>query len=63
MKPQSIPKVNKTAIICDIDGTLAIRGDRGPYEHERASEDTLNAPVKNLLNIYKKEGYDIWKIL
>lgn len=27
------------AIICDIDGTLAIRGDRDPYDMTRVGED------------------------
>ena len=41
----------KKAIICDIDGTLAIRGDRGPFEHEKAQEDKVNTHVSNLLSI------------
>ena len=49
----------KKAIICDIDGTLAIRGDRGPFEHEKAQEDKVNTHVSNLLSIYKEKDYDI----
>jgi len=33
------------AIICDIDGTLALKGDRSPYDHSRCEEDSLNEPV------------------
>ena len=47
------------AIICDIDGTLAIRGKRGPFEHEKSNEDQVFEPVKNLLKIYKNQNYHI----
>lgn len=42
----------KKAIICDLDGTLALLGDRSPYDTGRASEDTLNLPVANIIEIY-----------
>ena len=47
------------AIICDIDGTLALRGKRGPFEHEKSGSDTLCQEVKNLLDLYKTNGYKI----
>ena len=47
------------AIICDIDGTLAIRNGRGPFEHEKSNTDTLCKEVKNLLDLYKSNGYKI----
>lgn len=31
--------------ICDIDGTLALKGERGPFDWHRVSEDTPNKPV------------------
>lgn len=37
------------AIICDLDGTLATMGDRGPYEFHRVGEDTVNEAVKSVL--------------
>jgi predicted kinase len=38
------------AIICDLDGTLALHeGLRGPYEHEKAADDRLNLPVRDVL--------------
>jgi len=37
------------AIICDIDGTLALRGDRSPYDHSTCIEDDVNFPVARLL--------------
>ena len=47
------------AIICDIDGTLAQRNNRGPFEHEKSNDDNLCFEVYNLLKIYKSEGYII----
>ncbi len=43
------------AIIVDIDGTLAIRGERGIYEFEKCEVDTVCQEVKQLLEIYKKQ--------
>lgn len=49
-----------SAIICDIDGTLAINnGTRSPYEWHRVGEDDLCYEINNLLKIYQKEGYTI----
>ena len=36
--------------IFDIDGTLAIKGDRSPYDWSRVGIDTLNAPVAHTLS-------------
>lgn len=36
------------AIICDIDGTLAIRGERSPYDYSRVGEDEPNLPIVEL---------------
>lgn len=33
------------AIICDIDGTLAIKGSRKPFDYSRVHEDAPNLPV------------------
>lgn len=33
------------AIICDIDGTLALRGERSPYDLTTVGNDTLNKYV------------------
>jgi hypothetical protein len=40
------------AIICDIDGTIAIRGDRGPYDMTRVSEDTVNHVVAMVVKMF-----------
>lgn len=49
-------KKKEKAIICDIDGTLAFRGDRHQFDYSRVGEDTLNEPVANLLKMYFKAG-------
>jgi len=36
-------------VVCDIDGTLAIRGDRSPFDFSKVGEDKLNKPVAQLL--------------
>ena len=38
--------------IYDIDGTLAIRGERGPYDWDRVGEDTVNETVAYLITSY-----------
>ena len=37
------------AVMCDIDGTLALMGDRGPYDFARCGDDLLNEPVRRAL--------------
>lgn len=37
------------AILCDIDGTLAIHQGRSPYDYTRCGEDALNRSVADLL--------------
>lgn len=44
-------------VICDIDGTLAIMGDRSPFEWEKVGVDTLNEPVAILLEMVRDYGY------
>ena len=51
----SLPK----AIICDLDGTLALMDDRNPFDATHADKDDLNEPVANILKLYAKEGYQI----
>lgn len=51
----SLPK----AIICDLDGTLALIDDRNPFDATHADKDNLNVPVANILKAFSKEGYRI----
>lgn len=43
------------AIICDIDGTVALLGDRNPHDASTALEDALNHPVANVLEVYSHQ--------
>lgn len=52
---EALPK----AIICDLDGTLALICGRSPYDATHCYNDTLNRPVANLLKNYKKLGFTI----
>ncbi|MCX5239745.1 AAA family ATPase [Streptomyces prunicolor] len=41
------------AVMCDIDGTLALHNGRGPYDFERCGEDQVNAPVLRVLRSFR----------
>lgn len=47
------------AIICDLDGTLALLGDRSPYDASRCLDDALNEPIAHILKTYHATGVDI----
>ena len=46
----NLPKV----IICDIDGTLALLGDRDRFD-PTTGEDVLNYPIANILKVYDNQ--------
>lgn len=46
----SLPK----AVIFDLDGTLALMNDRGPFEWSRVGEDSVNTHVADLLRMIRK---------
>src|SRR5260221_14725272 len=54
-----MPEDKPKAIICDLDGTLALMGDRGPFEMEKCEHDTLNRPVYLMLEACRLAGYRI----
>ena len=45
------------AFICDIDGTVALKGDRDPYDETRVFEDRPNPRVVEQVRINIKAGY------
>lgn len=47
------------AIIVDLDGTLALIGDRHPYDASRCEEDTLDEVVDDIATTYWEQGYHI----
>lgn len=52
---EALPK----AIMCDLDGTLALLNGRSPYDATQCDKDLLNVPVANTLKNYAKLGYTI----
>lgn len=42
-------------ILCDIDGTIALRGERSPHDHEYSIEDTPNWPIIHIVT-----AFSIW---
>ena len=52
---ETLPK----AIICDLDGTLALMNGRNPFDAAKCEEDLLNTPVANVLKNYRALGYKI----
>ena len=44
-------------ILVDIDGTVALHGDRNPFDYTRVSEDRVNAGVVDILQ-HVVNGYD-----
>ncbi|MGV8131892.1 MAG: AAA family ATPase [Candidatus Pacearchaeota archaeon] len=53
------PKDKPLAVICDLDGTLAIIGDRSPYDASSCEKDLLNEPVADVLSGLSNMGCDI----
>ncbi|MFF5637243.1 AAA family ATPase [Streptomyces sp. NPDC012825] len=47
-----------TAVMCDIDGTLALRVDRGPYDFTRCDRDALNISVRDALRAFRNAERD-----
>ena len=52
---KTLPK----AIVCDLDGTLALLNGRDPYDASACENDILNEPVASLLRKYRALGYKV----
>lgn len=48
-----------SAIICDLDGTLAILNGRDPYNASTCFNDGVNTPVQQLVNQMKQLGHAV----
>lgn len=46
------------AVICDLDGTLCLIGERNRYDASRCEEDTVNQPVLDVLSKFAGNGDD-----
>ncbi|MCB9280433.1 MAG: AAA family ATPase [Lewinellaceae bacterium] len=47
------------AVMCDLDGTLALLNGRSPYDSEGCEKDLLNEPVAHLLTTYRNLGHRV----
>ncbi|ARF53843.1 AAA family ATPase [Streptomyces gilvosporeus] len=56
VEPYTADPALPPAVMCDIDGTLALRGDRGPYDFSRCGEDLLNVSVRDALRSFRRDG-------
>ncbi len=52
-------KARPKAWIVDIDGTVALRGERGPYDWARVGEDKPNGPVIAVVQALIRDGHEI----
>lgn len=53
------PTNSDTAVIFDIDGTVALHGSRNPYDTSRYHEDTPNRPIVSLVHLEHWNGNNI----
>lgn len=57
VEPYTAPSGAPTAIIIDVDGTVALMHSRGPFEWGRVSEDRPNWPVITVVNAVIEQGH------
>ncbi|WP_308404324.1 AAA family ATPase [Streptomyces sp. ATCC 21386] len=63
VEPYTADPALPSAVMCDIDGTLAIRGDRGAYDFTRCEEDLLNVSVRGALRSFRHADGDVIVLL
>jgi predicted kinase len=51
------------AIMCDIDGTIALNYTRSPFEWGRVGEDSVNEPIVEILREYRSSERTEYKII
>lgn len=49
-EPYEQPEGKPLALLVDIDGTVALKGPRGPFDWDRVGEDAPNQPVIDVVN-------------
>ncbi|MCC9711206.1 AAA family ATPase [Streptomyces sp. MNU76] len=63
VEPYTADPALPSAVMCDIDGTLALRGDRGAYDFTRCEEDLLNVSVRGALRSFRGADSDVIVLL
>ncbi len=49
----------RPAVVCDLDGTLALIGDRDPYDAQECGLDAVNRPVALILGWATRAGHAV----
>jgi len=57
-KPKYDP-AKRWAVICDLDGTLAIHNGRSPYDADKCDTDLINDPISQILYRFQLDNHDI----
>lgn len=52
-------KMLPKAVICDLDGTLALLNGRNPYDASKCESDIINTPVLECIRAMALQGYEI----
>jgi hypothetical protein len=52
-------EVKPKAWIVDIDGTVALKGERGPFDWGRVGEDEPNEPIIALVRALMRDGWEV----
>ncbi len=47
------------AIICDLDGTIAIHNGRSPFDYMKCETDSVNQPVADIVKMFAASAYTI----
>lgn len=47
------------AVVVDLDGTLALAVNRGPFDWQHVASDVVNAPIRDLVVMLREQGYAI----
>ena len=61
LQPKPVPPAYNPAlphaIICDLDGTLALMNGRNPYNAENCEQDAINEPIEDILYRYEETSH------
>lgn len=52
-------RVLPKAVLVDVDGTIANKGSRNPFDWKSVGEDTPHLDIINLLTMFAKSGYEV----
>ncbi len=56
IEPMKQNEILPSAIICDLDGTIALMNGRSPYDYEKCDKDLPNKPIIELVESYLSGG-------